>query len=539
MTGEGRAAIGPLRWALTPASGTALSEADVDLDGHLKAGRVTTVKHGQHRTVYRVALPKGEIVYWKHCRLNGPRAWWRDFFRGPKAKLEFDRLRALHSRGVATIEPLAWARFRGRWPRGSFLITQALEGTVPLDHYLIHHPPATPEDRRKLTATLAGYVAGLHAAGVTHPDLHPGNLLIRTRDGAIEFFLIDVHDIELGPPLGPAARSRNLALLNRWFQLRTTRADRLRFWRAYAGAGSLDEEARRVEAETDRSVAGLWASRDSRCLRENRHFRRIRGAGVTGMAVRDFDAEVAAGFAADPDAPFARPVAGLLKSSQSATVCVISVPTPDGPRPMVYKRFRVTHRTDYLAAVFRPPPALRSWKNGHALIDRGLPTPRPWLVLHRRGFGLSGVGYLLCDLVPDARNLHDAVREANAGERARLADELARWIRLMHERGVSHRDLKAANILVRPDGACEFIDLVGVRTRRRVPDDVRARDLARLNASFVASAHVTWRARVRFLQTYLLRGLRGRGDWKDWWRRVARATEAKVRQNEQRNRPLA
>jgi serine/threonine protein kinase len=206
---------------------------------------------------------------------------------------------------------------------------------------------------------------------------------------------------------------------------------------------------------------------------------------------------------------------------------------------MVYKRFRVTHMSDYLAGLFRPAPALRSWKNGHALIDRGLPTPRPWLVLQRRRWGLPGLGYLLCDLVPEARHLHDAVRAADPAEKQRLAEVLARGVRLMHDRGVSHRDLKAANILVRPDGRCEFIDLVGVRTRRRVPREIRIRDLTRLNASFAASLHITWRDRVRFLQTYLLRGLRGRCNWKDWWRPVALATEAKVRQNEQRKRPLA
>ena len=89
---------------------------------------------------------------------------------------------------------------------------------------------------------------------------------------------------------------------------------------------------------------------------------------------------------------------------------------------MVYKRFRVTHWTDSVAALFRPPPALRAWPNGHALIDRGLPTPRPWLCLHRTRFGLPGVGYLLCDLVPDARHLHDAVREAGPAEKRRLID---------------------------------------------------------------------------------------------------------------------
>src|SRR5207248_1116756 len=108
-----------------------------------------------------------------------------------------------------------------------------LADTAPLDDYLLLHPPPTPAERRELIEALAAFVARLHEAGVTHPDLHPGNLLVREVAGHREFFLIDVHDIQLGPPLSRAARRANLALLNRWFQIRSTRTDRLRFWRAY------------------------------------------------------------------------------------------------------------------------------------------------------------------------------------------------------------------------------------------------------------------------------------------------------------------
>lgn len=534
-----RATSGGLRWVLTAAGRSLLSDADLDLSAHQAAGRVSVVKHGQHRTVYRVTLPGGEVVYWKHCRLNGSRAWWRDCLRGPKAKLEYDRARALTARGVATVEPLAWARFPGGWPRGSFLITRALEDSVPLDHYLIHHPPDVPADRHRLTTALADFVAGLHTAGVTHPDLHPGNLLIRTGPDGPSFFLIDVHDIQLGRPLKRGARARNLVLFNRWFQLRTNRSDRLRFWRAYAEPVVDPEEARRIERATDRSVIGLWASRDGRCLRENRHFRQVGRGSLTGFMVRDLELGSVASFLADPDAPFAAEGSEILKASRSATVCVVTVPTAAGPRAMVYKRFQVTDATDYLAALFRPPPALRSWQNGHALIDRGLPTPRPWLVLHRKCMGVPGVGYLLTDFLPETRHLRDAVQKAKWDERRWLIDRLARWVRLLHERGVAHRDLKAANILVTMDGDYQFIDLVGVRTRRRVPHSIRVRDLTRLNASFVTSTVVTQVDRLRFLRTYLLWALRGRGGWRTWWRQVVRGTAAKVQQNRRRGRPLA
>jgi tRNA A-37 threonylcarbamoyl transferase component Bud32 len=539
MSGDMQVTVAGVRWTLTPAGRVLLADDDLRIDRHLACGRAVVVKHGAHRTVYRISLPAGAI-YWKLCRISGPRAWWRDFFRGWKAKLEFDRARELAARAIETVEPLAWGRLPGAvCPEGTVLVTRALDGTVPLDEYLASHPPETAGERRRIATGLAEYMAKLHAAGVTHPDLHPGNLLVRPESETIRFFLIDLHDLELGGPLDRRARLANLVLLNRWFQIRATRSDRLRFWRAYAGAGASPEDARQIERDTDRSAVRLWASRDLRSSRDNRHFQRVRGPGVAGFAVRELDAGVVNGFLADPDGPFRQADAVLLKDSRSATVCRIDVPTPDGPRTMAYKRFRVTHRTDPFANLVRPAAALRSWANGHALRDRGLPTPRPWLVIHRKWFGLQTVGYLLCEFIPDARNLHEVVAKATLCEKRRLTDYLARWIRLMHDRGVSHRDLKAANILVTPDGECQFIDLVGVRTRPRVGGRLRIRDLTRLNASFVASPHVTRTDRLRFLRTYMLWGLAGQGGWKDWWRAVAARTEDKVRRNRRRNRPLA
>jgi serine/threonine protein kinase len=149
------------------------------------------------------------------------------------------------------------------------------------------------------------------------------------------------------------------------------------------------------------------------------------------------------------------------------------------------------------------------------------------------------VGYLLCEKVEDARLLHEAIAEAGWPAKRELLERLARWVRLMHERGVSHRDLKAANILVTSANECSFIDLVGVRLGQAVPVGIRVRDLTRLSASFVNSPQVTRSDRLRFLRIYLAWGLRGSGGWKDWWKRVGLATQAKIERNARRNRPLA
>ncbi|MSR53606.1 MAG: hypothetical protein EXS09_10010 [Gemmataceae bacterium] len=527
-----------IRWSFSSTGLSLLCPEDLSRVAHLDTKRAKIIKHGQHRTVYRVELASG-AVYWKHCRLNGPRAWWREIFRGPKAKLEFTKAMELENRGIATIEPLAWGCFDQAWPKGSFLITRALDGTEPLDDYLLNSVSEAFGERCELTRLLAAFIARLHAAGVRHPDLHPGNLLVRKEPNGLQFFLIDVHDLELGPPLSHRARQQNLVLLNRWFQLRATRTDRLRFWKAYAEADESGKTARQLELETTRSTAELWASRGTRCLRANRHFREERGLIASGFAGRELDEAFAKTLLEDPDRPFLSPGVVLLKDSRSATVCRLDVPAACGTRPMVYKRFCVTRWSDPLADFFRPSAALRSWLNGHAFLDRGLATPRPWLMLHRKKLGLTTTGYLLCDRVENAKHLHDAVRDYERPARRQLMEKLAREIRLMHERGVSHRDLKAANILVTASGDCQFIDLVGVRLQENVSRAVRIRDLTRLNASFVNSTHVTRSDRVRFLRTYLLWVLRGQAGWKDWWRQVAVATEAKVRRNARKNRPLA
>jgi len=536
MTGDITITVEGLRWCVTP-DGQRILDQELCLAKHIEEGRAKVVKHGEHRTVYRIELANPN-VYWKHCRLNGPRAYFRDLFRGPKAKLEFDRLRELKARGIATVEPLAWARFDRRFPRGSFLITRELERTMPLDEYLAIHPPSSPKERRELARRLAQYTNTLHAAEVQHPDFHPGNLLVRATDAGLEFFLIDVHDVELGPPLGKSARWQNLILFSRWFRLRVERTDRLRFWRAYTGPDSPREDAQKVEALADKSIIDLFRSRDGRCMRENRHFRRIAGKNVSGFAVRELDSTFEAELLANPDKPF-DDTSRLIKNSRSSTVCSLEMPTAAGPKAMIYKRFRLAHWHDSIANLFRPSPTRRSWTNGHAFLDRALPTPRPWLFLHRKGRGLPAEGYLLCERVANHQQLQDAIASVDQSRRRDICDRLARLVRTMHERGVSHRDLKAANILVGPGGELQLIDLVGVRLQRSISRRTRVRDIMRLNASFLESKNVTRTERLRFLRTYLSWSLRGKGDWQKWWIEIDRATQAKVRKNLAKNRPLA
>jgi tRNA A-37 threonylcarbamoyl transferase component Bud32 len=195
----------------------------------------------------------------------------------------------------------------------------------------------------------------------------------------------------------------------------------------------------------------------------------------------------------------------------------------------------------------RLAPATRSWRSGHALLVRDLPTARPWLVLHRRSLAGPRDGYLLCDKVENARELQEVVAQTTPRAKQNLIARLAQIIRRFHEAGLSHRDLKAANILwsEQPngfsdgDGTLQFIDLVGVRCSVRVPPSVRARDLCRLNVSFLDGRHVSRTDKLRFLRTYLHWTSKRPGNWKEWWKKIAAASQEKIEKNRRSGRPVS
>lgn len=484
------------------------------LDEWLRAGQARPVKKGPHRVVYRVELP-GLCCYLKHNLLPDARAWLRQLVRPSKARMEYERALAVAARHVPTIVPLALGERRdGPWPRDSFLITHSLEDAAPLNRFLEADLPALPpmrqaRVRQALAVAVGQFMASLHEAGVLHRDLHCGNVLVQLGpDDQPSLYLIDLQAVRLHPPLSWPARRDNLILFNRWFTLRASRPDRLRFWQAYwsrwrAGKGRegeggewksgkggdspraarslslaaslplsptlslsptlyppplhhclLRERARDVEKRTRASNEHFWRHRDRRCRRRNRYFHPVRGPGVVGHAVTDLDAVAFAALTSDPDRPFRRPGVRLLKDSRSSTVAELEMPVSGRPCLVIYKRFRITAWYDPWVNCLRRSPALRSWVFGNSLRERGIPTARPLAVLHRHRGGRLCEGYLLTEKIPNAVDLRAYVTGLDALEavarrqtlRSHI-DALARLIRDLHRRHLCHRDLKATNVL--------------------------------------------------------------------------------------------
>ena len=529
-------------------------------------------------------LPPG-TVYIKHNHLPDWITWLRQSIRPSKAWWEFRQALRLAGRGIATAQPLAFGTEQTRLAAGeSFLISASLDDAQPLNDFMIHRLrtlsiPVQARLRQLIARKLGAWVANAQEAGLWHGDFHAGNLLVRWADGdQLELFLIDLSTVRLGQPLGLEASSHQLATFSHWFLLRCQRTDRLRFWLAYCQARSRDwrrrigpdsrawrNHAPVLESQCWHSNQRFWTDRDARCRENNRYYRQLRGPGIRGHAVRDLQATELNDLLDDPDGPFNQAGVKVLKDSPSSTVAELTLTVQGQPRPVIYKRFRVASRFDPLASLFRTSPAIRSWIHGQGFRERGLPTPRPLAVLERRRLGLGWEGYLLTEKTTDAQELNrhiDSLLALPSAEGARalrgLRDDLARLVRALHDRNYSHRDLKAANLLVVRSGTDQpaipgdfstlggflhllqprlvFIDLAGVTCPRRLSNARKQQNLARLHASFLNHPWATRGEKLRFLQTYLQFDL---GDWKTWWRAIDRATQVKVLRNQKSGRILA
>ena len=112
------------------------------------SGRLTTVKRGPHRVVYRADLAEGS-VYVKHFLVPNFRAKARQWFRSGKGRNEGRRAAKLEAIGVPTITPVALGERRvRRFLLENYLVTKEIPDTFPLDEFVERRLPLMPPHRQ-------------------------------------------------------------------------------------------------------------------------------------------------------------------------------------------------------------------------------------------------------------------------------------------------------------------------------------------------------------------------------------------------------
>jgi len=185
---------------------------------------------------------------------------------------------------------------------------------------------------------------------------------------------------------------------------------------------------------------------------------------------------------------------------------------------------------------------LRTWKMARTLEHLGIPTARPLVVILPRWFQPARPSYIAYEWVDKAKNLTaysqwlKGLADGEARERLHAAAEtLGEVVGAMHRNRVSHRDLKAGNLLLanQPSSVEAFvIDLDGARRFLWLPRSRRLRDLSRLAFATAFDETITHTARLRFLRAYVKAAGENWTSWKTIWRRVARmAKKRQVKKN--------
>jgi tRNA A-37 threonylcarbamoyl transferase component Bud32 len=192
-------------------------------------------------------------------------------FRPSRAQIAWVRGHALLARGISTARPLFALESRwSRWWGESFVATEWIPGTENLHLFLWRIAGLPLNERRELIRTsaeaLGALLGKMHFYGVAHRDLKGCNLAVAERDGALQWYVLDLEGVRLRRRVLFAERASDLARLAVSAEIHPclSRADRLRFLRAYCRAAGDKSDAKQ-----------LWRAVALNCQRELKRFARL------------------------------------------------------------------------------------------------------------------------------------------------------------------------------------------------------------------------------------------------------------------------
>ncbi|MFO0948024.1 MAG: lipopolysaccharide kinase InaA family protein [Planctomycetota bacterium] len=525
-------------------------------------GRATLVKNGSGRTIYHVRLP-GLDMYVKHFRAATPMNLLHQIVRQGRAEKEFHLAHLLNTRGVSTIRPIALGERRKHGMLlESYLLTEAIPNGLTLFELiercvLTGRMPFPPKNRFYFAEQLARLAATIHETGIEHRDLHERNIIIQpAADGEFRFFILDLHELRVHREVSWQCASKELSRMGRYFTLRTSASDRLRFFLHYARfRGFSEREARKlakeVEYSTVESRADFWRRRDTRPQRKNQKFDYYKSKDTVAHTLPEIPAETVQMLMDNPDGPFLDSLVHWWKIGRATRVAEVELPQIRASDSLIYKQYYFKGWHESLASIFHPNQATRAWNAGAALLLRELPTPRPLMLIHKMRHGMPVTSYLLTERVPGAqtitRFLDRHLPELDPVEQKRVRRgvlrESAMLLRKLHDRRATHRDLKASNILLSTTDDLArpklwLIDLDGVQTWQTVPEKHRLQNLTRFYVSFHQNPWLSLTDRLRFLRIYLARDFKDKSLWKRYWKEIHAQTEKKISRNLRQGRTV-
>lgn len=415
-----------------------------------------TIKISRGKRVVRCQVDSTSYFVKFYLHHDFPLRPFKYRFKPSQARQEWETAQALQARGIPIVAHVALGERRNRLGlQESILVTEAFDG-ISL-RYSSHWD----------AVALGRFVDLLHDAGVRHDDLHPSNILAHRTTGA--FHLVDLYPIQLKHFLTEKERAHNKAFLAMHLPVPV----------------SLD-----VFLLSRRLRWREMHKRARRCLRENQDFTSLEVGHlrwqVRRCRVRD---EMEAIFR-DPDRCFLQ-TGTMLKQGRSSTVA----------RPVegiVLKRYNFKKPLNYLKDFFRMSRAKRSFLLAYHLEITGVPTARGIATGDRRSPTGARRSWFMMEELAGAGHLSEWT-----GDRSRAISAAAKLVAKLHNEAFTHRDLKATNIMIHPEGKVYLIDLDGLRFKGKLLSAKEImEDWRRLFRDGEKLLGITALEKCRFLRTY-------------------------------------
>lgn len=459
------------------------------------------------REVLWVELPGLEpVVLKKYHPLSLPRALW-NCLKGTQWRREWATSLLLLQMEVPAPKPLLCAeRLKKGIPLEGFLVTKAIQEAQTLTQEL----QAEAQERSSLLKALGLYLAGIHARGILHRDLHAENLLVgRSHGGSPVFWLLDLHRVRTGKSLNQRQRKWNLAqILLSLRQELLPGEERLlleAYLAAFAPGESWDSWSKCIRKTQGRMLRKHQRSRTRRCLKDSSGFAREVIPGGRVIRKRDFPLEAVLKVLEQARGTLDKADPRLLKDSGPTRVYQFKLELQDKPVVLCIKEHTLRGPLIVLLKQILPSRARRFWVGAWGMIVRGFLVPAPMAMweMQRDGAFCSGI---IMELIQDGLRMDQLVASlaSNGKAKRQLMKDLASTLSRMHSQGIFHRDLKATNLMVRktPGGnEILFLDLEDVSFGQRVERAKVALNLAQLDESIPESVGTF--SRLRFLRMYL------------------------------------
>ena len=429
------------------------------------------------------------------------------FFQKSKGRKEWEIGNELLGQGIPTALPIAVGEgYRLGILKENYLILKGIENGKSLKHYIVQGRGLAK--KRNLPKILAVFIKEIHRKGILHRDLHAGNIIVQEQGkDIVKLYLIDLHDVDILNKLTISQILKNFAQIN---NPKARNTDRIRFIKEYTRDNDnlkhpYKKYARIVGKLTDKRLDKLWQRRGKRCLKENKYFLFLKKDGFCGFLLRKYEKQYLENNLINPD---------IILNDSGSRICKNGRTTKSGiarvniNREIFIKRYNNKGLFYSLKNMFRKSRAIKTWKVANGLIVRGIPTPRPIMVLVKRRWRILHESFLVSETVSGSCSLKLYLKQQPFNDQESKKAfylRLATFLAGLHTRRGVHGDLKANNILVLRGGKnikFYFVDLDKAKIYKKFKADNAIRDLARLNADGIELS-INKTDRFRFFKFYL------------------------------------